>query len=186
MSAPGVYLTFDDGPHTTATEEVLSALNEHKAAATFFLLGENVEGRESLVREIAAEGHTIGIHGYHHSRFPALSKHRTRDEILRAEKVVSSATTSLKRIYRPPYGFFSWASLRAAKELGYRVVLWTVLTGDFRDWKNSKVVSTALKGLRDGNVLVFHDNGHTTGRIGSLVSECVGKIKEAGFQLNTV
>ncbi len=186
MSAPGVYLTFDDGPHPAATEEVLKALSNHKTPATFFLLGENIEGNESIVQEIAAEGHSIGLHGYRHSRVPALSKAMTRDELLRGQLAVSSATSALKKIYRPPYGFFFWSGLNAARELGYRVILWSVLTGDFRQWKDSKIVSTALNGLCDGSLLVFHDNRRTQGKIGPIVSECISRIKDAGYQLNAI
>ncbi len=186
MSTPGVYLTFDDGPHLSATEEVLRTLDRHKAPATFFLLGENVVGRESIVQRIADEGHTIGLHGYHHSRLPALSQEKTLEEIRRSETAIRSITPRFKKIYRPPYGFFCWPGLKAAKKLDYRVILWSVLTGDFKRWNESKVISTALNALSDGSVLVFHDNELTTGKIGSMVSECILRIRDAGFQLHAI
>ncbi len=186
MSTPGVYLTFDDGPHPTATEEVLRTLSSHGTKATFFLLGENVAGRESIVREIAAEGHTIGLHGFHHSRMPALSKAKTRNELLKTSDVIQSATPKQKQIYRPPYGFFCRPGLKAANELGYRVILWSVLTGDFRQWDNTKVVSTAINGLSNGSILVFHDNERTKGKIASILSECISRIRDAGFELNII
>ena len=46
--APGaVALTFDDGPHPEATPAVLELLARHGATATFFLVGEQVEGAQS-------------------------------------------------------------------------------------------------------------------------------------------
>lgn len=60
------YLTFDDGP-SELTPQVLDILKEHEIKATFFLIGEEITPeREDIVRRIAEEGHTIGLHTYSH------------------------------------------------------------------------------------------------------------------------
>ena len=60
-----VALTFDDGP-SFYTEEILDILRLHKAQATFFLLGQNIEQFPVLVQQIYKEGHEIGNHSYSH------------------------------------------------------------------------------------------------------------------------
>ena len=62
----GVALTFDDGPHPEGTPAVLEALSRAGALATFFVIGEQVQRRPELVAEIAAAGHVVALHGYHH------------------------------------------------------------------------------------------------------------------------
>ena len=47
-----IALTFDDGPHPVYTEQMLEVLEEAQVPATFFLLGQNIEGHEELVKEI--------------------------------------------------------------------------------------------------------------------------------------
>ncbi len=186
MPTQSIYLTFDDGPHPKATPEVLRVLQSHKVAATFFLTGQNLAGNESLVKEIAMEGHTIGIHGFRHSRASAFSQERTRLEILRTEAALHNITPFSKKLFRPPFGFFFWNTVSATKDLGYQIIMWTVLTGDFRQWNNSKVVSTALRHLSGGSVLVFHDNEHTRGKIGPILSECLQRIQESGYSLEAI
>src|SRR4051794_39791320 len=61
--ADAVALTFDDGPHPVATPAVLEVLAAHRATATFFVVGEQVRRTGSLIREIAAAGHAVAIHG---------------------------------------------------------------------------------------------------------------------------
>src|SRR3954469_9959070 len=66
VDGPGVALTFDDGPHPQGTPAVLEALAAAGAPATFFLVGEQVERRPALAREIADAGHEIALHGHRH------------------------------------------------------------------------------------------------------------------------
>ena len=61
-----IYLTFDDGPEPGITEFVLDELAKHKAKATFFCAGKNIEKYPELLRRILAESHSIGSHTYSH------------------------------------------------------------------------------------------------------------------------
>lgn len=67
VSGKKVYLTFDDGP-SPLTEKYLNILKKHDAKATFFLIGQQIEGdmKEIVEREIQ-EGHEIGVHTYTHN-----------------------------------------------------------------------------------------------------------------------
>lgn len=60
-----VYLTFDDGP-SSISEEILDILKENGVKATFFVIGENINEREDILKREVDEGHTIGLHGYSH------------------------------------------------------------------------------------------------------------------------
>ena len=59
-------LTFDDGPHKEHTAKLLDGLKERGVKATFFLMGQNIEGNEGLIRRMQQEGHLIGNHSYRH------------------------------------------------------------------------------------------------------------------------
>lgn len=59
-----MYLTFDDGPSSVVTPEILKLLDKYKAKATFFIVGANAEGSYEILNEMASKGHTIGIHSY--------------------------------------------------------------------------------------------------------------------------
>jgi peptidoglycan/xylan/chitin deacetylase (PgdA/CDA1 family) len=57
-----VYLTFDDGPSSSVTPQVLDILAEYHVRATFFLHGSRIKGNEALLRRMIREGHAIGNH----------------------------------------------------------------------------------------------------------------------------
>lgn len=60
-----VYLTFDDGP-SAQTDAVLKVLKQYDVKATFFVVGSSDEAGLQRLRNIAADGHTLGIHSYSH------------------------------------------------------------------------------------------------------------------------
>ncbi len=186
MPGKKVYLTFDDGPHPTATPAVLDVLKKHGVRGTFFLSGKNIAGQESLVKRIIEEGHSIGIHAFHHSRLPAFSKERTKEEILRTEALLTPLLGDKPRLFRPPFGFFSWNTVTAAQELGYLLVMWSCLTGDFRSWSDEKVIHTALAELTHGSILVFHDNDLTETKISAILEVVIPKIRSLGFEFGAI
>ena len=61
-----VALTFDDGPHETWTPLLLDGLEERGVKATFFLMGENIAGKEEIVKRMSRQGHLIGNHSFKH------------------------------------------------------------------------------------------------------------------------
>jgi len=76
-----IVLTFDDGPAPIHTSPVLSALKAHCAKATFFVVGRMVAAHPAMLRQIHADGHTIGTHTWSHAD---LGSHRVlrRHEML--------------------------------------------------------------------------------------------------------
>ncbi len=62
-----IYLTFDDGPSYKVTNNVLDILKENKVKATFFLIGNQIKGKEGIVKRIYNEGNGIGLHSYTHN-----------------------------------------------------------------------------------------------------------------------
>ncbi len=181
-----IFLTFDDGPHSQATPAVLDVLSRYQVPATFFLSGMNVARNRSLVKEISGQHHAIGIHGFNHTRISALSFENSKKEIERTEKEIGGVVPMQSRLFRPPFGFFSWNTIRAARELNYQLVMWTVLTGDFRPWANQKIIENTMKNLSPGSILVFHDNELTKDKISPLLTECIERIRDRGFSFGVL
>ena len=46
------YLTFDDGPSTEVTQQILETLKANNIKATFFILGSNVEGQKQSLQRV--------------------------------------------------------------------------------------------------------------------------------------
>ena len=154
----GVALTFDDGPHPDGTPEVLGQLDRAGAKATFYLVGEQVERDPSLAAEIAARGHEVGIHGYRHTLLLRRTPSELRDDLDRAGTVIGEASGVASLSYRPPYGVFSLAGLRLARER-WRPLLWSHWG---RDWEAratpSSIAARATRRLGRGAVILLHDS----------------------------
>src|SRR5580704_11007730 len=69
-----VVLTFDDGPSPPTTPKVLATLRKQCVRATFFLIGKPALEHPTMVRRIAAEGHSIGTHTWSHSDLQAMPR----------------------------------------------------------------------------------------------------------------
>lgn len=63
-----IYLTFDDGPSTNITPEILNILKEENVKGTFFIIGKEINGREDILKRIYEEGHSLGLHSFTHER----------------------------------------------------------------------------------------------------------------------
>ena len=156
--AAGVALTFDDGPHPQGTPAVLEALREAAAAATFFLAGEQVVKRPSLVAEIVAAGHRVELHCHRHRNQLRLSPRALLDDADRAKAAIEEAGGQEVADYRPPYGIFSAVGLRAVLSRGWRPVLWSRWG---RDWTRRATAASIARRVsartRAGDVLLLHD-----------------------------
>jgi peptidoglycan-N-acetylglucosamine deacetylase len=186
MPSEEIFLTFDDGPHPLATPAVLKVLAAQGITATFFLSGEAASKFPSIISDIASAGHSIGVHSFHHTRNAAFSKSKTKTEILSAEKAITDHVQQENKLFRPPYGFFTWNSIAATRELGYRFIMWTNLTGDFREWDIKRIVLNATRDLKGGSILVFHDNHLTMNKISPILQETIQTIRNRGFTFGKI
>ncbi len=156
--ADGIAITFDDGPHPQGTPAVLEALREAAAPATFFLAGEQVQRRPSLVAEIVAAGHRVELHCHRHRNQLRLGPRQLLEDADRAKAAIEEAGGQAVSDYRPPYGIFSAAGLRAVRSRGWRPLLWSRWG---RDWTRratpESIASRATASARAGDILLLHD-----------------------------
>ncbi|MDX6627694.1 MAG: hypothetical protein QOE56_2683 [Solirubrobacterales bacterium] len=161
----GVALTFDDGPHPHGTPAVLELLREARADATFFLAGEQVLKRPALVGEIVAAGHRVELHCHRHRNQLRLSPRSLLDDAERARSAIEEAGGQEVSDYRPPYGIFSAAGLRAIRGRGWRPVLWSRWG---RDWAAratpASIARQLTSGVAAGDILLLHDADYYSAR----------------------
>lgn len=149
-----VALTFDDGPSSKYTPQLLEGLRERGVHATFFLMGKNIEGNEELVKQIQEEGHLIGNHTYNHVELDKIPKEKALEEIEAANQEIYEITGVYPQWLRPPYG--AWV-----KNLDFCVemfpVLWDVDTLDWKSKNVESILKIAKAEVKDGAVILMHD-----------------------------
>jgi peptidoglycan/xylan/chitin deacetylase (PgdA/CDA1 family) len=154
---PCAVMTYDDGPQPGDTEAVLGALSEFAATATFFMLVSRTRRYASLVDEVAAAGHEIGLHGLDHRRLTRLEPDVARRRIVDAKHELEDATGRAIRWFRPPYGSQSPATWTAVTDAGLTPVLWSAACMDWVEADDDERLAQ-VRGLRDsGAVILLHD-----------------------------
>lgn len=163
-SSTGFALTFDDGPDPNYTPELLDLLKSYDAKATFFVLGAKAEKYPELIERMHREGHQIAIHNYVHEANWFMSPWTVRrEQIERTADVVERITGERPTYYRPPWGLLNLGDLVLTRK-SYRLVLWSVMVGDWRITCSSKELTARLLGkIRPGSIVVLHDSGDTLG-----------------------
>lgn len=164
IKSRALVLTFDDGPGSRLTPEILALLAASNAKATFFLLGRNIVGRESIVRQIAASGHEICSHGYDHLNYLKVSPFHAVSDIKRGWLAIDEALGKRASIYpfRPPYGKLNLVCLLYLLLRRVPIIYWTVVCGD--TWpveKRDSRRSALLIAKAGGAVVLAHDFDRT-------------------------
>ena len=148
-----IALTFDDSPNGKTTERLLDGLQAHGAHATFFVIGEQIEGQEALVRRMAAEGHQIGNHTFTHRRLDnsgAVGLH----ELERTEELLSATLGGSGYWVRPPWGFASAETLR---ETTVPLIHWSLDTEDWSVLNADKIAQNIIDHAQSGDIVLLHD-----------------------------
>ena len=155
---PQVALTFDDGPDPQFTPHQLKTLKEHNVQASFFVVGKLAEQYPDLIRQIAAEGHTLGSHGYQHGFSWLQGPFSSIREISRGNQSITKITGKAPGFYRPSWGVFNLASFLFLRFNKQKVLLWSFMSQDWAPMSTSeKITCCVLKKIKPGSVVVFHD-----------------------------
>lgn len=183
-----VALTFDDGPHTEYTAQILDILKKYDAKATFFVIGQNAEKNPALVKREFDEGHEIGNHTYSHPKMKVIGASELVDEIEKTQKIVEDITGRAPRLFRSPGGYFDDGIIKTIESYDCTPVLWS-WRQDTRDWSKppvSSVVNTVLGNLQNGDIILFHDYNTKGSPTPDALRVILPELKERGYSFVTV
>lgn len=178
-------LTFDDGPSSRWTPQILDILARHDVPATFFVVGNMARANPDLVRRQVAEGHHVGVHTMTHPVLPLLSASAQQREIAGSVDVVDSIVgPGHVRCFRPPYGSRNATTDRISADLGLATVLWS---RDGRDWASpgvDQIVQGNLDTRYDGGraVLLLHDGGLQRAQTVAALPRLIDALRARGYQ----
>ena len=179
-----IYLTFDDGPTSEITEWVLEVLKENNIKATFFCIGNNIEKHPEIFNKIISDGHSIGNHTFNHKNG---WKTTTTDYIQNIELCQKQILNLKSKIFRPPYGKIKPSQSKKLRKLGYKIIMWDILTADF-DKKTSKekCLENATKKVSSGSIIVFHDSVKAFTNLEYALPKTIQILKEKGFVFDAI
>ena len=175
-------LTFDDGPNPKYTKPLLDGLRERGIRVTFFLVGECIDGNEDLVKQMAKDGHLIGVHCLTHKD---LTKEKLSDaakELCDTREKIRAVTGTLPEYVRPPYGNWN-AKLEEAVDM--IPVFWDVDSIDWRLKNTEKVTEEADETENTEETGEVDKTSVSGGQIGAQVSVSGWNITVEDVQKNT-
>lgn len=179
-----IALTFDDGPHSVYTPQVLGLLESHGIRATFFCIGKHVVHHPELTEELKRRGHIVGNHSFTHAATIDFHDHaKWITEIRQTDHAIEQVIGKRPRFFRPPYGVTTPHLAKAIRETGHTVVGWKVRPYDTLNRSPEQIVRILLRKTKPGDIILLHD---THERIVPVLEQLLPKLKKRKFDMVTV
>jgi len=175
-----VALTIDDG--WNADEGIAAYLKKNKVPATAFLIGGRgvVEAKPEFVRSLMSAGIEIANHTYDHEWLTKLSDEEIRDDIAKAQRLITKITGENNHWVRASGGALSADVLKAARKDGYHLVQWTIDSGDARGGADAE---ETLNSVSNGAIILTHFGGDGTLEY---LKRIIPALRERGFEFVTL
>ena len=189
-----VALTFDDGPIAGQTDEVLDILKENGVKATFFTVGQLMQGDGgALTKRAYDEGHQICTHTWDHAEgsgqgvnLSYMSKQEQIDEIQKGQDIIKSVTgTEASRIIRAPGGNFPLEVWQNVEGMVDAEIGWDVDTEDWRQ-PGADVIADRIKSVTPGDIVLMHDGGGDRSQTIEAIRIAIPYLKEQGYKFVTI
>lgn len=152
---PHIALTFDDGPNTAVTPQVLDLLEKYDIRASFFLIAQNITPDSARMARRAFEmGCEIENHSVTHRAMDRMAPEEIRREIDGCTERIVEITGVKPRFFRPPY-------IAVSPTLFSTVELTMICGAGCEDWVPAVSAQTRserlLKNAQDGQLVLLHD-----------------------------
>ncbi|MTI66215.1 MAG: polysaccharide deacetylase family protein [Firmicutes bacterium] len=184
-----IALTFDDGPDSRYTLELLKILKRNNVKCTFFLVAERTFKNEGVFQKIIKDGHNIGLHSYNHKSAWLSLPNKTKKDFYNSIKTFNKLGENVK-YFRPPWGTFNLLTKYYANKYHLKTILWNK---NAKDWKKSTssedIINRLLKDIRNGDIIVLHDcNGKKDTPVNVLkaLEIVIPKLKKEGYKFVTI
>lgn len=183
-----LYLTFDDGPIPEVTPWVLDQLEKFNAKATFFCIGDNINKHPQVYETVIGRGHSVGNHTQHHVKGWKTPLKEYLKEVHLCQTTMGTASDGYNsKLFRPPYGQLRSNQGRKLLRLGYKVVMWDVLSADFdTEIDGARCSENVIKHAKPGSIVVFHDSIKAFPRLKTALPEVLAYFSERGYTFKCI
>jgi peptidoglycan-N-acetylglucosamine deacetylase len=180
-----IALSFDDTP-SPYTEGIYRTLLRYHANATFFVIGDRIDGHAPLLRAMVDNGMELGNHSYTHPRDLATEGEGASLELQTANAAIQQASGVRPCLFRPPYGVLTPDLVQRAKVAGLTTAKWTV---DPTDWTHpgvSAIRERVLAAAQPGSIVIMHDNIETRGQTLKALPSILAGLQARGLHMVTI
>jgi peptidoglycan/xylan/chitin deacetylase (PgdA/CDA1 family) len=178
-----VVLTFDDGPSPANTRKILAALAKECTKATFFVVGEMVAVHPEVVKEVAEQGHTIGVHTWSHPNLARLPLDDVKREVEATFDAAQKASpVPVAPFFRYPYLSSSQVTVDYMKSRNIGQFAVDIDSQDWRVRSSKPIVTRVMAGLksRGRGIILMHDIHRWTAES---VPQLLTQLKAGGYKV---
>jgi peptidoglycan-N-acetylglucosamine deacetylase len=179
-----VALTFDDGPSKNANS-ILPLLEQYKAKATFFLIGQDMEQYPEEAAKIVAAGHQLGNHTYSHNRMVFKTPTYIKKEIEKADQLIREAGFKGEIDVRPPNGK-KLIGLPYYLHTHHRdTIMWSLEPDSYFSSATDKI-NYVKKNITPGSIILMHPMYDQTGEELKAIEGILKALTDQGYTFVTV
>lgn len=163
--------------------DMLEILNKNNIKITYFVTGKWAEKNKEILKTIYNDEHEIGNHGYSHMDYDKLSYSQNKEEILKAHNVIKEVLNIESKYFAPPSGAYNDDTLKAAKDLGYKLIMWSI---DTIDWKKDStkdiIIKRVTSKIHNSAIVLMHPTEETV----KALPEIIKNLYENGYKIGTI
>ncbi len=157
-------------------EPMLEIFERANIRITFFVTGTWAEKYPELLKTIYNAGHEIGNHGYRHIDYDKLSYDNNREEILKAHNVIYNIIGEEPNFFAPPSGAYNDNTIKAAKDLNYDIIMWSIDTIDWRDDSTrDKIINRVTSKIHKSAIVLMHPTKETVSALPEIIEYLINK-----------
>ena len=182
-----IYLTFDDGPIPKVTEWVLDLLKSEEIKATFFCIGDNIKKHPEVYKRILSEGHQTGNHTFNHLNGWKTNTKSYLENFKLCKTEDLKLNTEHSFLFRPPYGKIKPSQSKTIRQLGYKIIMWDVLSYDFDSTISAEeCLENVISNTEQGSIIVFHDSLKAEKNLKYALPKAIQILKNKGFVFDVI
>ena len=176
-----VALTFDDGPGSLYTDELLSILADKKVKATFFLIGSQIDQHPEVAQNIIKAGHEVGGHSNGWKSLAFRKRVYVEDQLDKMDLAFAHIGITNLTLFRPPNGFLSPGQGKILTERGLQHISADVVVGDWKSVSAETIKKRVIKKVRPGSIIVLHDGGGDRSSTIAAVPAIIDELRKQGY-----
>ena len=163
-------------------DDMLEIFDKEDIKTTFFIGGTWAVMNEDILKKIHNRGHEIANHGYNHKKHNKLTEKDNIKEIETTHRIVKELLNIDMQLFAPPSGAYNKKTVETANKIGYKTIMWTRDTIDWRDHNQKLIYERAVKNAHGGDLILMHPTKETLEALPNIINY----LKNNNFTLTNV
>ncbi|MDH4617551.1 polysaccharide deacetylase family protein [Brevibacillus sp. AY1] len=177
-----VALTFDDGPDATVTPAIIRTLDQYGVKGSFFFVGSRVKENPEVVQLAAKSGHLVQGHSYLHEDLTTKNLQGIAADLIQTENEIEQVIGKKPALLRPPFGETDEQVVKAAKQNGNTIILWSIDTLDWSQKEAENIRKNVMDNVRNGDIILMHSNDDKS-ETAKAVPMIISELQQQGFEI---